>query len=144
MPPPTAAGYSGKTLAAKLGLSAGASAAAINAPPHYAELLGDVPAPGRLGRGKYVFIHLFAADRAGLERNIATAVAHLAPGGALWISWPKKSSPLFKNLSENAIRDIVLPLGIVDVKVCAVDADWSGLKFMWRKTGPLPSRARSA
>jgi len=133
MPPPAGAGYSGKTLAAKLGLSSGMAAAAINPPPQYAKLLGDVAAPGRLGRGKYAFIHLFAADRAGLEQHVAVAVAQLAPGGALWISWPKKASPQFKDLTENLIRDIVLPLGVVDVKVCAVDADWSGLKFVWRK-----------
>ena len=129
--PPTS-GYSGKPLAAKLGLTAGMKAAAIDPPTQYQGLLGDVPAPGRLGGGDYAFIHLFAADRAMLEKHLPRAIARLAPHGAIWVSWPKKTSPLFKDLTEDGIRVVALPLGVVDVKVCAVDADWSGLKLMRR------------
>jgi hypothetical protein len=132
--PPPAAGYSGKPLAAKLGLAAGMAAAVIDPPAHYSALLGDVPAPGKLGRGEYLFIHLFAADRTTLVKHLPRAIEQLAPHGAIWVSWPKKTSLLFKDLTENSIREIALPLGVVDVKVCAVDADWSGLKLM-RRTG---------
>lgn len=76
---------------------------------------------------------VFVGDRAGLEKQIATAAKKLHRDGSLWISWPKKSSKLFKDLTEDGIRDVVLPMGLVDVKVCAVNDDWSGLKLMVRK-----------
>jgi hypothetical protein len=126
------AGYSGKLLAAKLGLTAGLAAAAIDPPGQYQALLGEVPAPGKFGRGPYAFIQLFARDRAALERHLPQAIAALAPHGAIWVSWPKMASLLFKDLTEDGIRAVALPLGVVDVKVCAVDADWSGLKLMRR------------
>jgi len=125
-------GYSGKTLAAKLGLTEGMAAAAIDPPAQYQALLGDVPTPVKFGRGAYAFVHLFVSNQAALERNLPRAIGQLAPRGAIWVSWPKKSSPLFRNLTEDGIREIALPLGMVDVKVCAVDADWSALKLMWR------------
>jgi hypothetical protein len=78
-------------------------------------------------------VHLFCPDRATLNKKIDTALARVADGGFLWISWPKKSSSLYKDLTEGDLRDVVLPTGWVDVKVCAVDADWSGLKFMRRR-----------
>ena len=128
--PRAAAGYSGKPLAVKLGLTEGLASAAIDPPAHYASLLGDAPVPGSLGPGTYAFIHLFAYDRAALQRQLPRAIAQLAPHGAIWVSWPKKSSALYRDLTEDGIRAVALPLGVVDVKVCAVDADWSGLKLM--------------
>jgi hypothetical protein len=128
-----AAGYSGKPLAEKLGLTAGMSAAAIDPPAHYQALLGDIPAPAKFGRGTYALIHVFAPDRGALQKQLPRALERLAPHGVIWVSWPKKTSPLFRDLTEDGIREIALPMGVVDVKVCAVDADWSGLKLMRRR-----------
>lgn len=127
------AGYSGKTLAEKLGLKDGLKAAVIDPPKHYAELVEGAKTPGKFGAGAYDFIHIFAQDRAALAKTLPRALKQLAQGGAIWVSWPKKTSPLFKDLTEDGIREIALPLGIVDVKVCAVDQDWSGLKLLRRK-----------
>ena len=80
-----------------------------------------------------MFVHLFAKRRSDFERRIEGALGKVADGGMCWVSWPKKSSPLFIDLTEDQLREIVLPLDWVDVKVCAVDADWSGLKFVRRK-----------
>jgi hypothetical protein len=128
-----AVGYSGKSLADKLGLKDGLAAAAIDPPPHYAKLVAPTKTPGKFGKADYVFIHLFAPTRAALAKQLPRAVKQLAPGGMLWVSWPKKTSPLFKDLTEEGVREFALPLGVVDVKVCAVDEDWSGLKLMWRR-----------
>jgi hypothetical protein len=141
MTSPPAAGYSGKTLAAKLGLKAGQRLLAIAAPEHYAALLGpeaaaavtQVETPGS-GRGEAAIVHLFVRSRADLAAGGEAALARVAPGGMLWVSWPKKSSPLFRDLSEDGIRELLLPTGWVDVKVAAVDADWSGLKLLRRKS----------
>jgi len=126
-------GYSGKPLAEKLGLKDGLKSAAIDPPTHYAELVEGAKAPGKFGASTYDFIHVFAKDRAALEKNLPRALKQLAQGGMIWVSWPKKTSPLFKDLTEDSVREIALPLGIVDVKVCAVDQDWSGLKLLRRK-----------
>jgi hypothetical protein len=134
-------GYSGKTLAAKLGIAAGMSVAAISEPANYRELLGDVPANtlitsfrGTPTRSKtFDLVHLFVDRSATLEKQLPAAILVVAEGGALWISWPKKSSPLFIDLTDNGIRDLVLPTGFVDVKVAAVDENWSGLKFLRRR-----------
>jgi Protein of unknown function (DUF3052) len=125
------AGYSGKSLDEKLGLKAGVKAAAINPPAHYATLLADPP--GAFGKGQYDLIHLFAPERAALTKQLPRALKQLGQGGAIWVSWPKKTSPLFKDLTEDGVRELALPLGVVDVKVCAVDQDWSGLKLMRRR-----------
>lgn len=142
MPPsPPTAGYSGKPLAAKLGLKPGQRLIAIAPPGHYRDLIGpalddadfqaaatpDGPA------GTAAIVHLFVADRAVLERTHQAALALVATGGMLWVSWPKKSSPLFRDLTEDGIRAVLLPTGWVDVKVAAVDQDWSGLKFLKRR-----------
>jgi hypothetical protein len=131
------AGYSGKPLTQKLGIKPGVTVVAINPPADYRDLLAplpdgaaivtDAPAPP--------IVHAFVASRAELAVLVEHLVALPGPGGALWISWPKKSSPLFVDLTEGGIREFLLPTGWVDVKVCAVDADWSGLKFLRRRTG---------
>ena len=135
------AGYSGKSLGEKLGLKPGMRIGVVAAPRAYADLVGGAPesatvkstASAKGLKGAYDLIHLFCADRAALQAEAASAVAALAEGGALWVSWPKKSSKLFADLTEDGVRELVLPTGWVDVKVCAVDADWSGLKFLRRR-----------
>jgi hypothetical protein len=82
-------------------------------------------------------VHAFVRDRAELDGMAGRLTGLPGPGGALWISWPKKTSPLFRDLTEDGIRDVLLPTGWVDVKVCAVDADWSGLKFLRRRGRPV-------
>jgi len=134
-------GYSGKTLAAKLGIKAGMRVAAIGAPVNYEALLGDIPERATIARfvtkprsgSTYDIVHLFVKRRSALGPPLAAALKGVAEGGALWISWPKKSSPLFVDLTEDGVREEVLPTGFVDVKVAAVDADWSALKFLRRR-----------
>lgn len=132
-------GYSGKPLAQKLGLKEGMAAAAIAAPDQYDELIESFPvthvvSPGAL-KGEFNFLHLFCRQTADLEAGLAPVFGHLAEGGMIWVSWPKKSSKLWRDMTEDDVRRVCLPMGLVDVKVCAVDADWSGLKLMRRKTG---------
>jgi hypothetical protein len=130
---PATHGYSGRTLAQKLGVKAGVSAIVLHAPAHY-DALFDGDAPQRAAKARAAdLIHLFCKDRAAFQRALAPAFAHLNAGGAIWVSWPKKTSPLFRDMTEQDIRDHALPMGLVDVKVCAVDADWSGLKLMRRR-----------
>lgn len=130
----SAAGYSGKPLWEKLGLRPGLRCAFVDAPSDYATLvertLDDLPQPR--APADLDFVHLFVRDAAALERGIDRWLGRLGDGGMLWVSWPKTTSPLFRDLSEDGIRAAALPRGFVDVKVCAVDADWSGLKLLRR------------
>ena len=133
---PAAAGYSGKSLIAKLGWKEGSKAIVVAPPANYATLTDDAaitPKKTAPGAGSFDFIHLFVIDTAALARDLPKLEPRLAQGGMLWVSWPKKTSALFKDLTEDGIRKICLPLGLVDVKVCAVDTDWSGLKLYRRK-----------
>ena len=103
----------------------------------YAELTDNAaitPKKTAPATGAFDFIHLFVKATADLARDLPKLEPRLADGGMLWVSWPKKSSKLFVDLTEDGIRKICLPLGLVDVKVCAVDADWSGLRLYRRKT----------
>ena len=134
------AGYSGKPLGQKLGLKHGTTLLAVDAPAHYRTLIGDLAgvriddaAPSDLPVAGYGVVHLFCREHAALGAHARSALASVAPGGMLWVSWPKKGSPLHSDLTEDGVREAVLPLGWVDVKVCAVDADWSGLKFLKRR-----------
>lgn len=130
------AGYSGTPLWKKLGLKEDGTLAMVNAPAGFVAGLGDLPPGAKTRKGLRAgdpLVILFVADRAALEMQVPQAAEKLPADGALWISWPKKSSRLFRDLTEDGIRDVVLPMGLVDVKVCAVDADWSGLKLMVRK-----------
>ena len=129
------AGYSGTPLVKKLGLKPGARALFVGAPTNYPELLNDIPATVNVLRraGKNMdFIHLFVSSRARLHERLPALKRALAPTGMLWISWPKKSSQMTKDLSESDVRNAGLAAGLVDVKICAVDEDWSGLKFVYR------------
>ena len=130
------AGYSGKALVDKLGVPAGQRIVVLNPPPGYSKTLGRLP-PGstvtdRLYSGA-PFIHLFTASRKDLEKRLPRLVAALGEGGIIWISWPKKSSGVETDVTEDVLREVALPLGIVDVKVAAVDETWSGLKFYRRR-----------
>jgi len=133
MPDPV--GYSGKPLIQKLGLKEAQTLKPVGAPAAYAEWIEPLP-PGAVADADAAeadLVHLFVGDRAGLERGAAPALAAVRPGGMLWVSWPKKTSALFCDLTEDGLREVLLPTGWVDVKVCAVSADWSGLKFLRRK-----------
>jgi len=128
-------GYSGTPLARKLGLAPGREVVALHSPRPYREIVSPFPegvnVRHRLHPGSE-FIHLFSRSRADLERRFPRLASALADQGTLWISWPKKTSPLAGDLDENVVREIGLANGLVDVKVCAVDDDWSGLKFVRR------------
>lgn len=135
------AGYSGRSLPQKLGVREGTRLLPLAPPDDYAELIGPLPAGAEIAPAADTadLVHLFVRTRADLEARIASLTDRVRPGGALWISWPKKSSPLFVDLTEDGVRALVLPTGWVDVKVCAVDADWSGLKFLRRRnSAPRP------
>jgi hypothetical protein len=129
------AGYSATPLVKKLGIKPGARVRFVGAPDGYAALLGPLPEGVQVRqstRGPLDFIHLFASRRSELERRFAALKGALASDGMLWVSWPKRSSSLPTDLDENLVRRIGLDGGLVDVKVCAVDDDWSGLKFVYR------------
>ena len=129
------AGYSRRALVDKLGITAGASVAILNAPPGYERTLGKLPKQvTRRTRtaGPLDFIQFFADRRRDLERRFAALARALAPAGMLWISWPKKSSGVATDLTEDVIRAVGLAHGLVDVKVAAIDDVWSGLKFVRR------------
>lgn len=128
------AGYSGTPLAKKLGLKENFRVWLINQPHHYFSLFADLPHFQLLKRkSKQVdFIHLFCTHQKELVKLYPAAKSALAIDGMLWVSWPKKTSALPSDLNRDWIRDYILPRGLVDVKVCAVDEDWSGLKFVYR------------
>ncbi len=129
------AGYSGTPLLKKLGIRTGMKVAFLGSPRHYPELLGPLPDQvrvlQRLGK-RMDFVHFFTASQAELRRRFPTLKRALASDGTLWISWPKKASALPKDLTESDVRHAGLDGGLVDVKICAVDEDWSGLKFVYR------------
>jgi hypothetical protein len=129
------AGYSGTPLIKKLGLKPGHHIIILNPPDDYAITLGPLPdavTQAEALAGPLDFIHFFATERGELETEFPNLKAALAYDGMLWISWPKKASKVPTDLDENIIRDIGLSNGLVDVKVAAIDAVWSGLKFVFR------------
>jgi hypothetical protein len=131
-----AVGYSGKSLIQKLGLKDGDKAIVVGPPAHYAKLTDGAAIGQRTAApaaGAFDFIHVFVPDAASLQHKLHKLEPRLADGGMLWVSWPKKTSKMFVDLTEDGIRKHCLPMGLVDVKVCAVDEDWSGLKLMRRK-----------
>lgn len=132
---PDAVGYSGKPLIQKLGLKDGQILRPVNAPEGYTDWIAPLPPGAAIDptAARVDLVHLFVRDRAGLSGGLAAALEGVKPGGMLWVSWPRKSSLLFRDLTEDGIREIVLPSGWVDVKVCAVSPVWSGLKFLKRR-----------
>ena len=130
------AGYSGKPLAAKLGIGPGMTVLAIGAPSDYAAWLAPLPSGARLvarATAGISFAHLFATERTPLARELARQRERLPADAVLWVSWPKKASRQASEISEDTVRELALPLGWVDVKVCAVSEVWSGLKLVVRK-----------
>lgn len=128
-------GYSKRSLVDKLGIKPGASVLILGAPPGYAKTLGSLPkdvAVAKTPKPGLDFIHLFTTKRADLERRFAALHKALAPAGMLWISWPKQASGVATDVTEDVVREVALARGLVDVKVCAVDDTWSGLKLVRR------------
>jgi hypothetical protein len=133
---PTAAGYSGTPLARKLGYKPGFTTVWVNPPDAFAALLEDLPDGVRRKpalRGHVDLVVCFVTRRADLERRLAALRRAIEPDGMAWIAWPKRSSGVETDMTEDVVRDVALPTGLVDVKVCAIDETWSGLKLVVRK-----------
>lgn len=126
------AGYSGTPLPTKLGIREGSSVAVLYAPT---DLVFDLPqgvAVKRRAQGKADVVLAFFVRRADLERRFDTLEGMVYPDGGLWIAWPKRSSGVETDITDAVVRDVALPRGLVDNKVCAVDATWTGLRLVWR------------
>lgn len=139
------AGYSGTPLAKKLGIKEGQRVGIVEAPADFERTLGALPDDVTLGRGlgrgaALDVIVRFVKSRAELARGFPPAVARLATSGGLWIAWPKKASGVATDMTEDAVREVALPAGLVDNKVCAIDETWSGLRCVWR----LENRAKKS
>jgi hypothetical protein len=133
---PPLSGYSGKPLAKKLGFVEGVRVYAKHAPPDYETLLAPLPAGvvfQAAPSGTTDIIHVFVRRQAELALDLARWRHSMKPAGVIWVSWPKKASKVVTDVTEDRIRELALPLGLVDVKVCAVSDVWSGLKLMIRK-----------
>jgi hypothetical protein len=130
------AGYSGTPLVRKLGFREGWRIAIVGCPADVAALLGELPQGveivHRLG-GELDAVWIFAVSRRELDLSLPAALACLPVTGTLWISWPKRASGISTDLTENVLREVVLPTGWVDIKVAAIDAAWSGLRFALRR-----------
>jgi DUF3052 family protein len=130
-------GYSGTPLVQKLGIRAGARLFVRSAPDNYCELLAPAPAGVRTVRRMSAstdLAHLFATRRAELATALTSARRVMRDDAVIWVSWPKKASGVPSEITEDIVRELALALGLVDIKVCAVDATWSGLKLMLRKS----------
>ena len=130
------AGYSGTPLVRKLGFKEGMRAHYAGAPADFAELVGELPGGVRvLARPApdLDLVMLFVRERAQLERRLGGLHARLRQDGMLWVAWPKRASGVPTDMTEDVVRDVALPRGLVDVKVCAIDETWSGLKLVIRR-----------
>ncbi|HET7457723.1 MAG TPA: DUF3052 family protein [Gemmatimonadaceae bacterium] len=146
------AGYSGKPLVTKLGVAEGQRVALVDAPAGFPAALAPLPSEVRLlaAASEQVDVDvaiIFSRAASHLEERFAAAVAALRPGGMIWVAWPKKASRQPTDLTEDVVRGIGLAAGLVDVKVCAIDETWSGLKFLRRrvpgaKGAPRTTRGR--
>lgn len=130
------AGYSGTPLAKKLGIKPGTIIVALGAPKHFPALLEPLPSDAKVttrARKSPTFVHVFVTSKGVLTTHLKALRKSLRSDGAVWVSWPKKASGVATDITEDVIRDVALPMGFVDVKVCAVDETWSGLKLVVRK-----------
>lgn len=129
------AGYSGKSLAAKLGIKEGARIYVANGPDNYQALLGPLPEGVTFVRrltDKVGLIHLFTKQAADLAAKLKDDRRLINPDAVIWVSWPKRAAKVPTDVTEDVVREVALPLGLVDTKVCAVDEVWSGLKLVIR------------
>ena len=142
MSAPRPSGYSGTPLAKKLGIVEGYQLAIIDGPEHFPDLLEPMPAEVTLrttARGKADVAVFFTTRRADLRRRLSSLARLIFPDGGLWIAWPKSASRVETDMSEDAVRELALPKGLVDNKVCAIDETWSGLRIVHR----VENRGRS-
>jgi hypothetical protein len=129
------AGYSKRSLVEKLGIRPGFRIAFLSAPQDYPKILGPLPQNVEIKKqlvGPLDLVHAFCKQRQILGTDFSRWKQSLAPDGMLWVSWPKQSSGVSTDLNENIVREVGLKNGLVDIKVCAVDETWSGLKFVYR------------
>jgi hypothetical protein len=130
------AGYSGKPLAQKLGIKAGASLFVDHAPENYRKLVEPLPEGVSLVprlADKVDIVHVFSSEAKELAKKLKQFKKSIVEDGMIWVSWPKKSAGVPTDVTEDVIRELALPMGLVDVKVCAVDEVWSGLKLVIRR-----------
>ena len=130
------AGYSGTPLAKKLGLNPGARVYLDGAPEHFRGLLDPVPEGVEFlarAAGKLDVVHVFTTAADHLAGKLQKYRPRVEPDGMIWVSWPKKAAKVATDVTEDVVRELALPLGLVDVKVCAVDDVWSGLKLVIRR-----------
>jgi hypothetical protein len=130
-------GYSGTPLTQKLGIKPGMSIAVLNAPPNIDTILGELPdnvSITRWLRGHRDLVLIFITHQVELAARVPALISAIAPNGMIWVAWPKRASKIQTDMTEDVIREIVLPTSdLVDVKVCAIDQVWSGLKLVIRK-----------
>ena len=139
---PRPAGYSGTPLARKLGIREGSRILPLGAPDGYAKLVAPLPDDARIVArlsAAVDLVHLFTARRSALARELARLRRAIRPDAAVWVSWPKQAARADTDVTEDVIRAVALPLDFVDIKVCAVDERWSGLKLVIRKAARPPS-----
>jgi hypothetical protein len=138
-------GYSGTPLAKKLGIRCGARLFLYAAPSNYAQLVAPLPQGVRTVRridGATDLVHLFATERAVLDQKLRSARGTMRDDAVIWVSWPKKASGVATDISGDVVRQLAFPLGLVDIKVCAVDETWSGLKLVIRRSERASLRQR--
>ena len=131
----SSSGYSGTPLARKLGIKEGSTVAILDDPGHALALLAPLPEGARVGNppAQADVVLAFTTSRDQLAAQVPTLGRAIFPDRMLWIAWPKVASGVTTDITENVVREVALPLGLVDTKVCAVDATWSGLRLVWRK-----------
>jgi hypothetical protein len=132
----SAAGYSGTPLLTKLGIAEGDAAAFLNAPEHFGELLGPLPdgvRPRDHVRSPCDVVVYFVTARRTFEQRLTALRRAIEPDGMLWVAWPKRASGVATDMTEDVVRAVALPTGLVDTKVCAIDDTWSGLRLVVRK-----------
>jgi hypothetical protein len=128
-------GYSGTLLEQKLGISAGAVVAAIDEPPDFRASLEPITREVVFReslRGRPDIVMLFVESRSAFERRFPVAARAIFPAGSIWVSWPKKASGVITDMTGDVVRAVALPKGLVDNKVCSIDATWTGLRVVWR------------
>lgn len=127
------AGYSGTALPTKLGIKEGTTLALLNVPDGVITELPSGVVVKHQARGHADVVVAFFIERTQLERRLPLLETMIFPNGGLWIAWPKRASGVATNITEDVVREVALPRGLVDTKVCAVDETWSGLRIVWRR-----------